>query len=70
VVDQHDPPFKSWLLAWAVHALTTNPLHLLDANIFHPLLQPLTYSDIMLTGALMVAAIESLPANPALATIY
>src|SRR5579859_1726034 len=67
LVDRPDTLFNSWVLAWDVHALTTNPLHLLDANIFFPFPQPLTYSDTMLTGALMVAPIELLTANPALA---
>lgn len=67
LIDRPDTLFNSWVLAWDVHALTTNPLHLLAANIFFPFPQPLTYSDTMLTGALMVAPIELLTANPALA---
>src|SRR5579871_4165721 len=67
LVDQPDTLFNSWVLAWDVHALTTNPLHLLDANIFFPFHQPLTYSDIMLTGAVIVEPIELLTGNPALA---
>ena len=67
LIDKPDTLFNSWVLAWDVHALTTNPLHLLDANVFFPFPQPLTYSDTMLTGALMVAPIELLTANPALA---
>ncbi len=67
LVGSPDTLFNSWVLAWDVHALTTNPLHLLDANIFFPFARPLTYSDLMLTGALMVAPIELLTGNPALA---
>ena len=66
LIDRPDTLFNSWVLAWDVHALATNPFHLLDANIFFPFPQPLTYSDIMLTGAIMVAPIELLTANPAL----
>src|SRR5262249_3190542 len=25
-----------WIVNWVLHALATNPLHLFDANIFHP----------------------------------
>jgi hypothetical protein len=31
-----DAPYGAWAAAWTAHALTTEPLRLLDANIFHP----------------------------------
>jgi hypothetical protein len=35
----------TWALAWDTHALLTNPLHLFDANIFHPSKLALAYSE-------------------------
>jgi hypothetical protein len=67
VVADADPFLNSWILAWDVHTLSTNPLHVFDANIFFPFPQSLTYSESMFTGALMVAPVEWLTANPALA---
>jgi hypothetical protein len=40
-----------WILAWDVHALTTRPATLLDANIFHPARGTLALAEHML-GAL------------------
>lgn len=31
-----DPAITTWILDWGFHALTTRPLALFDANIFHP----------------------------------
>ena len=48
-----DPMFSIWRLAWVAHALSTDPAHLFDANIFHPATNTLTFSDaMMLEGAL------------------
>jgi hypothetical protein len=41
-----DGPYAIWNVAWVAHALTTDPRHLLDANIFHPHQKTLTYSEI------------------------
>src|SRR5579859_853097 len=62
-----DPLHESWILAWDIHALTTNPLHLYDANIYFPFPQSLTYSDSMVSGALTVAPVLLLTGNPVLA---
>src|SRR5216683_2909121 len=64
---QGDPLLHSWILAWDIHALTTNPLQLYDANIFFPFPLPLTYSDAMLSGALSVAPVLLFTDNPVLA---
>lgn len=66
-VDLGDPLLNAWILAWDAHALTTEPLHLFDANIFYPFPQPLTYSDALLSGALAVAPITLLTHNAVLA---
>ena len=67
LVSSPDSLFNSWVLAWDAHALVTDPLRLFDANIFYPFPKPLTYSDTMITGALMVAPVQWLTGNPALA---
>jgi hypothetical protein len=41
----NDPQFSIWRLAWIAHALVIDPRHLFDANIFHPALGTLAYSD-------------------------
>lgn len=48
-----DGPYAIWNVAWVAHALTSNPLHLLDANIFHPHSKTLTYSEINFVGGLV-----------------
>ena len=62
-----DPVLNSWILAWDVHALTTNPRQFYDANIFFPFPLPLTYSETLLSGALLVAPVLLLSGNPVLA---
>jgi hypothetical protein len=62
-----DTLLHSWILAWDIHALTTDPLHLYDGNVYFPFPMSLTYSDAMLSGALMVAPILLLTGNPVLA---
>jgi len=62
-----DALLESWVLGWDVHALSTDPWHLYDANIYYPFPLPLTYADPMLTGALMVAPILLATGNAALA---
>jgi hypothetical protein len=62
-----DTLLHSWILAWDVHALTTDPAHLYDANVYFPFPLSLTYSDAMLSGALTVAPVLILTGNPVLA---
>jgi hypothetical protein len=66
-VDLGDPLLNAWILAWDAHALTTDPLHFFDANIFYPFPQPLTYSDALLSGALLVAPVMLVTHNAVLA---
>jgi hypothetical protein len=54
VADRGDPFFASWALAWDCHAMTTHPLGIFDANIFHPHRQALAYSEHMIGEAVMV----------------
>jgi hypothetical protein len=37
--------FLTYTLAWVAHALTTDPIHLFDANIAYPLERTLAFSD-------------------------
>ena len=49
----HDAYFSIWRIGWIAHALATSPLHVFDANIFHPAAGTLAYSDAtMLEGLL------------------
>ncbi len=53
VPDLGDPLYAIWRLGWIAHQLPRDPVHLLDANIFHPAVRTLAYSDTMLLPALM-----------------
>ncbi len=54
-LDTADPLLSTWRLEWIAHQLPRDPLHLFDANIFHPEPDTLAYSDAMLIPALTVA---------------
>jgi Bacterial membrane protein YfhO len=62
---QHqDVFFNMWRLRWFAHAMATDPVHLFDANIFHPEKDTLAYSDAMLVEGLIAAPLAWL--NPVL----
>lgn len=42
-----------WIQNWVIHALTTNPFSLFDANIYYPYNNSLAYSDIFLTSSII-----------------
>jgi len=67
VHDLGDPLLNSWIIAWDIHALTTDPLNLFNANIFYPLSKTLTYSENLLPTAIMAAPIYLISENPILA---
>ena len=48
IPDSDDAYFSVWRLAWVAHQLPRDPLHLFDANIFHPVTNTLAFSDAML----------------------
>ena len=62
-----DTLLHTWILAWDVHAALSNPLHLYDANVYYPFPLPLTYSDAMLSGAVLIAPVLLFTNNPVLA---
>ena len=55
VPDFGDPLLSTWRLSWIAHQLPRDPLHLFDANIFHPERHALAFSDSMIVPSLMVA---------------
>jgi hypothetical protein len=50
-----DVYFNMWRLRWIAHALPREPLHLFDANIFHPEPRTLALSDAMLVEGIVAA---------------
>lgn len=55
VPDYGDPLFSAWRLAWFAHQLPRAPLHLFDANIYHPAVRTLAYSDAILLPSAIAA---------------
>jgi hypothetical protein len=55
VRDRGDPLFSMWRLAWVAHQIVRDPVHLFDANIFHPATNTLAYSDATLLPGLVGA---------------
>lgn len=49
--DLGDSMFLTWTLSWGAHGLTSQPLDVFDANIFHPHANTLALSDSMLSLA-------------------
>ncbi|MEO8484372.1 MAG: hypothetical protein ABI634_19350 [Acidobacteriota bacterium] len=52
-VDTNDGRFGIWNIAWIAHALTTDPKHILDANIFYPHTGTLAYSELNLVAGVL-----------------
>ena len=64
VADLGDPLFSVWRLDWVAYQLRRDPLHLFDANIFHPEPRTLAYSDAMLVPGLVAAPWIWMGADP------
>ncbi len=60
----YDSLFSTWRLAWIAHQLPRDPLHLFDANIFHPEPGALSYSDAMLLPGLLGAPLIWMGVHP------
>lgn len=56
-----------WTLAWNTHALTTKPLEVFEANIYHPRPLTLAYSENLLGSTPFAAPVLWLTRNPVLA---
>jgi hypothetical protein len=62
-----DTDLMLWALAWDVHAFTSAPLSIFDANIFYPQRRTLAYSENFIGSALVAAPILWLTGNVVLA---
>jgi hypothetical protein len=58
-----DPLFVSWIIAWDLHALATDPLNLFNANIFYPVQNTLVLSEHMIAGVPIFAPTYLLTGN-------
>jgi hypothetical protein len=56
-----------WTLAWNTHALTSNPLALFDANIYHPHPRTLAFSENLVGSTLFAAPVLWLTGDHVLA---
>ena len=65
--DNRDTILNEWIVAWVAHQITTAPLQLFNANIFHPETDTLAYSEAMLVQSAMGAPILWLGGSPVLA---
>jgi hypothetical protein len=52
-LDSGDGKFSIWNIGWIGHALLTDPLHVLDANIFYPHTGTLAYSELNLVAGVL-----------------
>jgi hypothetical protein len=66
VEDRQDALLNVWITAWDGHQLLADPLHLFDANIFHPYPRTLAYSELVLGNALLALPITAVSGNPIL----
>jgi len=64
--DVGDPVLNAYILAWDVHALVVDPMHLFDANIFFPLPGTLAYSENLSGSALLALPLMLLSGEPVL----
>ncbi|OFW18120.1 MAG: hypothetical protein A3H97_00040, partial [Acidobacteria bacterium RIFCSPLOWO2_02_FULL_65_29] len=62
--DNADGQFAIWNVAWVARTLIADPLHLLDANIFHPHRWTLAYSEANFGAGLVAAPVYWLTRNP------
>ena len=63
-VDNPDTQLNAWTISWIAHQLPRDPLHLFDANIFHPEPRTLAYSEPLLVPGLVGAPLRWLGASP------
>lgn len=65
--NEGDPLHISWILAWGVHQLTTNPLQLFESNAFYPYPSSLAFSEHLIVESLMVGPVYLASGNALLA---
>lgn len=61
-----DALLNVWITAWDTHQVLLDPVHLFDANIFHPYPLTLAYSELLLANALLSLPITLVSGNPVL----
>ena len=66
VEDRQDALLNVWITAWDGHQLVSDPLHLFDANIFHPYPRTLAYSELLLGNGVLALPITAVSGNPVL----
>jgi hypothetical protein len=62
--DDADGRFSIWNVAWVAHALTTDPAHVFDANIFYPHTDTLAYSENNLGAGVLAIPVYVVTKNP------
>jgi hypothetical protein len=65
--DNGDAQLNEWILAWVVHQVAADPVHLFDANIFYPARGSLAFSEPLIVPAVASAPIFWLGGSPVLA---
>jgi PA14 domain len=65
--DNADTMLNEWAIAWIAHQLPRDPVHLFDANIFHPEKHTLAYSEPLIVQGVLAAPLIWLGASPVLA---
>jgi hypothetical protein len=66
-LDGGDAKFGLWNVAWVGHALLTQPMHVLDANIFYPHKGTLAYSELNLAAGILGFPGYAMTRNPLVA---
>lgn len=65
--DNRDTLLNEWIVGWVAHQLPRDPLHLFDANAFHPERHTLAYSEPMVVQAVLAMPLLWLGASLVLA---
>ena len=64
--DNADTMLNEWIVAWVAHQGARDPLHLFDANIFHPEPRALAFSEHLAVQGALGAPLAWLGASPVL----
>src|SRR5436309_9056671 len=65
--DQSDALMDTWAIAWVVHQLPRDPLHLFNANIFYPEPLTLAFSEAMIVQGILPMPVAAAGGSPVLA---
>lgn len=63
-VNTDDGMFSIWVVSWVAHALTSEPQHLFDANIYYPAAGTLAFSEANLVAGALGTPVWALTHNP------